>query len=88
MTPGKTFALGCALVGATTFAALPALTQENKLDVVFILADNVGNGDLGSYGGGKLRGRRYPISTNLPAGACVSHSIWSSPAAHDRAPRC
>ena len=45
--------LGCALVGATT--VLPAVAQQ-KPNVVFILADNVGYGDLGSYGGGELRG--------------------------------
>jgi len=60
MTPGKTVARGCALVGATTFAALPVLAQEYKPNVVFIFADNVGYGDLGSYGGGKLRGAPTP----------------------------
>ena len=29
--------------------------QSNKPNVVFILADNVGYGDLGPYGGGELR---------------------------------
>ena len=51
--------LGCALVGATMFAVLPAVAQE-KPNVVFILADNVGYGDLGSYGGGELRGAPTP----------------------------
>jgi len=31
-----------------------------KPNVVFILADNVGYGDLGSYGGGELRGAPTP----------------------------
>jgi hypothetical protein len=34
--------------------------QDNKPNVVFILADNVGYGDLGSYGGGELRGAPTP----------------------------
>ncbi len=45
----------------------PAETQETrpiaadkKPNVVFILADNVGCGDLGSYGGGELRGAATP----------------------------
>jgi arylsulfatase A-like enzyme len=34
--------------------------QPQKPNVVFILADNVGYGDLGSYGGGELRGAPTP----------------------------
>jgi Sulfatase len=38
-------------------AGAPAVAQQpQKQNVVFILADNVGYGDLGSYGGGELRG--------------------------------
>lgn len=33
---------------------------QQKPNVVFILADNVGYGDLGSYGGGELRGAPTP----------------------------
>ena len=45
-----------ALMGsATAFAQ-----QGSKPNVVFILADNVGYGDLGSYGGGELRGAPTP----------------------------
>src|SRR5262249_41811333 len=33
---------------------------EKKPNVVFILADNVGYGDLGCYGGGELRGAPTP----------------------------
>ncbi|MET4478874.1 arylsulfatase [Bradyrhizobium sp. F1.13.3] len=45
-----------ALMGSTTAFA----QQRNKPNVVFILADNVGYGDLGSYGGGQLRGAPTP----------------------------
>ena len=34
--------------------------QQQKPNVVFILADNVGYGDLGPYGGGELRGAPTP----------------------------
>ncbi len=52
--------LGCALVAAVAFTALPALAQEKKPNVVFILADNVGYGDLDPYGRGELRGAPTP----------------------------
>ena len=60
-------ALGCALVGATMCAALPALAQDNaqKPNIVFILADNVGYGDMGPYGGGELRGMPTPVTDQL-----------------------
>jgi arylsulfatase A-like enzyme len=36
------------------------IAAGKKPNVVFILADNVGYGDIGSYGGGKLRGAPTP----------------------------
>jgi arylsulfatase len=54
-----------ASVSASTLLSLmgPAAAfaqQSSKPNVVFILADNVGYGDLGSYGGGELRGAPTP----------------------------
>ena len=50
-----------ASVAAVTVASTPAVTQQTqKPNVVFILADNVGYGDLGPYGGGELRGAPTP----------------------------
>src|SRR5208283_5084521 len=46
------------LLAALIATPAPALAQDKKPNVVFILADNVGYGDLGPYGGGELRG--YP----------------------------
>ena len=43
--------LGCALIAVATFAVLPATAQQSTPNVVFILFDNVGYGDLGPYGG-------------------------------------
>src|SRR3954452_22989381 len=45
-----------AFMGWTTAFA----QQSSKPNVVVILADNVGYGDLGSYGGGELRGAPTP----------------------------
>ena len=61
------------LIGLICFSMLsPQLYAQNtgsgnqkKPNVVFILADNVGYGDLGSYGGGELRGAPTPRSDEL-----------------------
>jgi arylsulfatase len=41
---------------SAAFIAVGAEAADNKPNVIFILADNVGYGDLGPYGGGELRG--------------------------------
>jgi len=51
-------------VAAPTVFAQTAPAQK-KPNVVFILADNVGYGDLGSYGGGELRGAPTPRADEL-----------------------
>jgi arylsulfatase len=61
------YAFGCALVAVAAVAALPARAQEQKPNVVFILADNIGYGDLGVYGGGDLRGAPTPRLDRLAA---------------------
>jgi len=49
------------LLGAT------ALAQQPKPNILFILADNLGYGDLGVYGGGELRGAITPRIDQLAA---------------------
>ena len=49
-----------ALVASTAVASAPASAQQQKPNILFILADNVGYGDLGTYGGGELRGAPTP----------------------------
>ncbi len=50
-------------------ATAPSFAQNagSKPNIVFILADNVGHGDLGPYGGGKLRGAPTPRIDQLAA---------------------
>src|SRR6516165_6993464 len=48
------------LIAMTVLGAPAVAQQSQKPNVVFILADNVGYGDLGSYGGGELRGAPTP----------------------------
>jgi len=45
---------------STVSLVASAFAQDTKPNVVFILADNVGYGDLGPYGGGELRGAPTP----------------------------
>ena len=49
-----------AAIVSLAVATSAAAQQEQKPNVVFILADNMGYGDLGSYGGGELRGAPTP----------------------------
>src|SRR4029453_15201263 len=55
-----------ASLAAVMVASMPASAQQQKPNVVFILADNVGYGDLGPYGGGELGGARTPRIDQLP----------------------
>ena len=48
------------ILGASLSVAIHAAEGDTKPNVVFILADNVGYGDLGPYGGGELRGAPTP----------------------------
>jgi arylsulfatase A-like enzyme len=43
--------LGCGILAILAFAVVPALAQETKPNIVFILVDNVGWGTFGVYGG-------------------------------------
>jgi hypothetical protein len=55
----RSLLIGLCLVAQPLIAA-SALAQDKKPNFVFILADNVGYGDLGAYGGGELRGAPTP----------------------------
>jgi len=57
--------LRTALAGMMLIAMTVAHAAGQKPNVVFILADNVGYGDLGPYGGGELRGYATPRSDQL-----------------------
>ena len=70
---------GCALSAIVIFASLPVMAkekQQNKPNVVFILADNVGYGDMGPYGGGELRGAPTPNIDRLAReGLCLTQFL-------------
>src|SRR6476469_5056660 len=45
---------------AAVMTRMPAAAQQQRPNILFILADNVGYGDIGAYGGGELRGAPTP----------------------------
>jgi len=48
------------IVAGVGLSSAPASAQDKKPNIVFILADNIGYGDIGVYGGGELRGAPTP----------------------------
>ena len=66
MVLGGTILAAASAAGSSSAATLAqaqttsTAARSGKPNVVFILADNVGYGDLGPYGGGELRGAPTP----------------------------
>jgi len=64
-------AAGCVLAGLTLCLAVTpqdaaaATTKADKPNIVFILTDNLGYGEIGSYGGGITRGAATPRIDSL-----------------------
>src|SRR5262245_58544171 len=54
------------LASLASVLVAPASAQQ-KPNVLFILADNIGYGDIGAYGGGELRGAPTPRIDRLAA---------------------
>src|SRR5437660_6153166 len=52
-------AIGICLI-VQLFVGAAAYAQQQKPNILFILADNIGYGDIGVYGGGELRGAPTP----------------------------
>jgi len=58
--------IGVGLI-AQSFIVATASAQQQKPNILFILADNTGYGDIGVYGGGELRGAPTPRIDQLAA---------------------
>ena len=77
------------LLASLASAMVGPASAQQKPNILFILADNIGYGDLGVYGGGELRGAPTPRIDRLAAeGLRLTRSSWSSRPARRRAPRC
>jgi arylsulfatase len=48
------------LASLASMIVAPVTAQHSKPNILFILADNIGYGDIGAYGGGELRGAPTP----------------------------
>lgn len=59
MTPRVLIALALTAIVATLLPTAAA-AKKNRPNVVLMLADNVGWGDIGAYGGGEIRGMPTP----------------------------
>ena len=59
--------VGSCLAAHPLLVAPASAQQQPKPNILFILADNTGYGDLGAYGGGELRGAPTPRIDQLAA---------------------
>ena len=63
----KRIFIGLLAATCMTCGAFQALAQEQKPNIVVMLMDNLGWGEIGAYGGGILRGAETPRLDNLAA---------------------
>jgi arylsulfatase len=59
--------LAIALAGAVALITSTAAQAAGKPNIVFVLMDNLGYGEVGAYGGGILRGAATPRIDKLAA---------------------
>jgi arylsulfatase len=76
-----------ALVTLFLIAIWASANAQNKPNVVIMLGDNVGYGDIGAYGAGEIRGMPTPrIDSIAKQGLRLTHT-WSSRRVRPRARR-
>ena len=70
------------LILAAVLAALagfPALAAQGKPNIVLIVSDDTGYGDLGPYGGGEGRGMPTPNIDRMAADGMTFFSFYAQP---------
>ena len=66
-------------VVAALAAPQPALAQAAKPNILFIVSDDTGYGDLGPYGGGEGRGMPTPNIDRLANEGATLFSFYAQP---------
>ncbi|MGE5713136.1 MAG: sulfatase-like hydrolase/transferase, partial [Betaproteobacteria bacterium] len=56
---------------------LPAVAQQGKPNILFIVSDDTGYGDLGPYGGGEGRGMPTPNIDRMAAEGMTFFSFYA-----------
>jgi arylsulfatase len=64
--------VGLFAVVLLSLGSLQAMAQQNKPNIILIVSDDTGYGDLGPYGGGEGRGMPTP---NIDRLAAVGHDV-------------
>ncbi|MEZ5899216.1 MAG: arylsulfatase [Hyphomicrobiaceae bacterium] len=67
------------LAAATVIGASSALAQDKKPNILFIVSDDTGYGDLGPYGGGEGRGMPTPNIDRLANEGMTFFSFYAQP---------
>jgi len=68
-----------ALLVALTLAIAPGALAQSKPNILFIVSDDTGYGDLGPYGGGEGRGMATPHIDRLAADGMTFFSFYAQP---------
>jgi arylsulfatase len=68
-----------ALLAAATAACVPATAQQQKPNIILIVSDDTGYGDLGPYGGGEGRGMPTPHIDRLAREGMTFFSFYAQP---------
>src|SRR5271170_311617 len=79
---GKTLSLAACLAATAALcgiAPIPAVAQTEKPNIVLIVSDDMGWGDLGAYGGGEGRGMPTPNFDRLAAEGMTFFSFYGQP---------
>jgi arylsulfatase A-like enzyme len=81
MNPKRIFIAALAALGMALGAAAPALAQApaKKPNILFIVSDDTGYGDLGPYGGGEGRGMPTPNIDRMAGDGMTFFSFYAQP---------
>ena len=71
--------LGTLLVGVLAIGAWPVAAQNEKPNIILIVSDDTGFGDLGPYGGGEGRGMPTPAIDQLAEEGMTFMSFYAQP---------